>query len=77
MNKIYTCPCCGEKTLPDIGEFDICNICKWQDDPLQRDDPNDDMGANTQSLNQYQAIWRQQYAANNQDKPPARVARAV
>jgi len=58
MNKLYACPCCGENTFEDIGEFDICSICKWEDDPLQRDDPNDDMGANTLSLNDYRKQWQ-------------------
>ena len=57
MNTLYACPCCGEKTLPDIGEFDICPICKWEDYPLQRNNPNDDMGANTKSLIQYRVEW--------------------
>jgi len=57
MKKLYTCPCCGEETLPDIGEFDICSVCKWEDDPLQRDDPYDDMGANILNLTQYRLEW--------------------
>jgi hypothetical protein len=57
MREVNKCPCCGEKTLPDVGEFDICSVCKWEDDPLQRDNPDDNMGANTLSLNQYKAAW--------------------
>lgn len=52
MNK-YPCPCCRELTLPDQGEFDICTVCFWEDDPLQAQDPDDDLGANTLSLNDY------------------------
>ena len=57
MNN-YPCPCCGERTLPDKGEFDLCTVCYWQDDPLQRDDPNDAPGANTLSLNDYRIKWQ-------------------
>jgi hypothetical protein len=57
MKTLHACPCCGKETLPDIGEFDICTVCKWEDDPLQRNDPNDEMGANTKSLNQYRVDW--------------------
>ena len=61
MNNLYACPCCGEKTLEDIGEFDICNLCKWQDDPLQREDHDDKDGPNGGlSLNEYKAAWEAQ-----------------
>lgn len=28
----YRCPCCGSKTLPERGGFDICPVCFWEDD---------------------------------------------
>lgn len=36
MNR-YDCPCCGYPTLPQpdytkMPTFDICYLCKWQDD---------------------------------------------
>ena len=57
IKKIYNCPCCNTKAFEDIGGFDICELCGWQDDPLQRDDPDDDMGANFLSLNDYKKEW--------------------
>ncbi|MCL2198331.1 MAG: hydrolase [Defluviitaleaceae bacterium] len=68
MNTLHACPCCGERTLPDVGEFDICKTCKWEDDPLQREDHDDDMGANMLSLNQYREKWQR----NNEPLTPAR-----
>jgi hypothetical protein len=56
--RLYNCPCCGNQVFEDIGEFEICHICNWEDDPLQREDPNDDMGANTLSLNQFREKWQ-------------------
>lgn len=26
------CPCCGYRTLDELGHFDICDICWWEDD---------------------------------------------
>ena len=71
MNKLHACPCCGSKTLKDVGEFDICNVCKWEDDPLQRKDPNDDMGANTMSLNDYRRDWQRRNQVRNRQAQPA------
>jgi Cysteine-rich CPCC len=56
MNRNYTCPCCGYKTLdeepPDT--FDICEICFWEDDGVQFQDPDFEGGANVISLRQAQ-----------------------
>ncbi len=47
----YTCPCCGYVTLQDgPGGFDLCDICWWEDDSVQRDDPSFRGGANHVSL---------------------------
>ena len=41
-----TCPCCGkENMICDIGAFDICRNCGWEDDPVQRSN-HDAFGAN-------------------------------
>jgi hypothetical protein len=28
----YACPCCGYPTLGSLGEFEICSLCRWEDD---------------------------------------------
>jgi hypothetical protein len=33
----YRCPCCGYPTLVGRNHFDICELCKWEDDG--QDDP--------------------------------------
>lgn len=30
--KLYECSCCGYLTLDNIGGYDICRVCKWEDD---------------------------------------------
>jgi hypothetical protein len=56
MNQIkikYNCPCCGYRTLDsEPGCFDICPVCYWEDDNLQRNDPDYKGGANDISLNE-------------------------
>ena len=53
LKKKYRCPCCGYFTLEDEpGHFDICPVCRWEDDGVQSDDPNYGGGANTMSLNE-------------------------
>lgn len=48
----YTCPCCGYKTLEEEspGSYEICSICKWENDNLQFDNPHRKGGANGVSL---------------------------
>jgi hypothetical protein len=28
----YTCPCCGQRTLSERGAYEICRVCRWEDD---------------------------------------------
>ena len=30
--KLYKCPCCGFYSLKMKSEYEICRICKWEDD---------------------------------------------
>lgn len=30
--ELYTCPCCGHRTLPERGAYEICGECGWEDD---------------------------------------------
>lgn len=52
----YTCPCCGYKTLEEKppGTYEICEICFWEDDPIQYKEPDYKGGANKVSLRQAQ-----------------------
>lgn len=47
-----TCPCCGYKTLDDASIYDICDICFWEDDIIQFNNPDYEGGANIISLRQ-------------------------
>ena len=50
------CPCCGFDTFDknDRGNYSICPICFWEDDPVQFDEPDMTCGANRVSLTEGQ-----------------------
>ena len=50
----YKCPCCGYYTFDKKveGNYEICPVCFWEDDPIQMADPLYEGGANKVSLMQ-------------------------
>ena len=52
------CACCGSLTLTAGGEYEICPVCGWEDDPVQNDDPTFEGGANDMSLEQAQKAYK-------------------
>ncbi|MBC6613219.1 hydrolase (plasmid) [Hymenobacter sp. NBH84] len=52
----YPCPCCHYHTFqePATGEYIICPVCFWEDDPVQAVEPTFVSGANQVSLRQAQ-----------------------
>jgi hypothetical protein len=56
----FECPCCGNLTLeePAPGTWLICDICHWEDDPIQFDDIDCEGGANRVSLRQARKFYR-------------------
>lgn len=51
MENRYKCPCCGALSLDEERDWDICELCWWEDDPYQSDNPDSDGGPNHSSLN--------------------------
>jgi ribonuclease HII len=72
----YACPCCGFLTLPapPPGTFDLCEVCWWEDDPVQFRDPTYEGGANAPSLNQarqnFATIAVSDPAMKGHERPP-------
>lgn len=57
----YSCRCCGAFTLLESGGWEICDVCGWEDDPVQAIDPDFAGGANEMTLRQAQgALHRRQ-----------------
>ena len=46
------CPVCGKYDFEEWGDFDICPVCKWENDGLQHNDHNIPGGANHLSVNE-------------------------
>lgn len=58
--KGKTCPICGKHTFSEDNNFEICPICGWEDDAVQRNEPDYPEGANGMSLNEYKKRWEEQ-----------------
>lgn len=58
VGESYLCPVCGKYTFKSAGNFDICEVCGWEDDLVQLDDPNEEGCANRMSLNQAREAWK-------------------
>ncbi len=69
-----TCPCCGYRTLdsPDVGSYEICPVCFWEDDPAQAADPDSWGGANDPSLREAQRNFAQFEACDTTAIPHVR-----
>lgn len=48
----YFCRCCGYNTLSEFpnGTYEICEICYWEDDYYQTENPMEEGGPNAVSL---------------------------
>jgi hypothetical protein len=52
------CPCCGSRTISELGTYEICKVCGWEDDPVQSADPEYAGGANNESLSEARSTWQ-------------------
>mgnify|MGYP001271624966 FL=1 len=51
------CPCCGIRSLGNLGQYEVCSFCKWQDDTSQSANPDLAGGANSESLRSSREKW--------------------
>ena len=60
MSERFACLCCGFYTLDEEppGTFLLCEVCWWEDDPVQSADPDYRGGANGPSLNEARRFFR-------------------
>ncbi len=54
----FLCPVCAAVVDGDEGTYEICGLCGWEDDPVQRDDPSMAKGANELSLDEARRLVR-------------------
>ena len=48
--RMIRCPCCGCLTIGE--EYDICEVCFWEYDTADQEDPDNAVGPNKVTLNQ-------------------------
>ncbi len=51
------CPCCGRYLFEEKGKYEICPVCGWEDDPIQRREPDYKGGANAEGLRRSREIY--------------------
>lgn len=56
-DNAFLCSVCGAPIPGQRGEYDICAVCGWEDDPAQADDSSYAGGANSHSLDEARALW--------------------
>ena len=58
------CPVCGKYYFSEAGGYEICPVCGWEDDPVQRRFPEMEGGANkdclTEARRKYEAKHEQE-----------------
>ena len=55
---MMVCPVCGKYLFAETGDYDICPVCNWENDPIQSDTPDFSGGANVMSLNEARKAYR-------------------
>lgn len=60
------CDCCGFGVIKEPWE--ICEICGWEDDALQRKDPGFSGGANALSLNEHLEKFLLEYTSERESE---------
>ena len=58
MSSSKRCPVCGKHEFEEENEYEICPICGWEDDLVQRSDPDYRGGANQMSVNEAREAYR-------------------
>jgi hypothetical protein len=60
VGRRYPCPCCDFLTLtkPPTGTFQLCPVCRWEDDNIQFADLDYEGGANQVSLREARENFR-------------------
>lgn len=77
ISPLRDCPCFSAKgVFAADSMIDICETCDWEDDHLQRDQPDFDGGANGPSLNQARENFKI-YGHSNPEQLRRRADRSV
>ncbi|MDY3974542.1 MAG: CPCC family cysteine-rich protein [Veillonella caviae] len=58
MAEKFKCPVCGELTVDEPRYYSLCEVCNWEDDPVQYMYLDRGGGANQMSLNQAREAYK-------------------
>lgn len=58
MEERHNCPVCGKYVFEEYNSLEICDVCLWQDDAIQENDPDYRGGANKMSLNEAKEAYK-------------------
>ena len=58
MAQKHKCPVCGKYEFEAHNCFDVCEICNWEDDAVQENNPDYKGGANKMSLNEAKSAYK-------------------
>ena len=50
--RSHKCPACGKFEFETRSSYEFCEVCGWQDDAYQEENPDEDCCANRMSLNE-------------------------
>lgn len=56
-SDFFACPCCGRRTLEEIGAYDICKVCWWEDDGQDNQNAHIAMGGPNYGISLSQARY--------------------
>ncbi len=57
IDEKHKCPVCGKFEFPHRLSQEICEVCGWQDDIFDEDDPDEFTGANEMELAEYREAY--------------------
>jgi hypothetical protein len=57
MNNTTNCPCCEQHDFTVPNNYEVCPVCHWRDDLVQRKETDFKGGANELSLNEHRVNW--------------------
>jgi hypothetical protein len=64
--ELYKCPCCGFKTLKTKAEYEICRVCRWEDDGNR--EPDNYSSVNRKTLSEASKIFNEKRSAHPDEK---------
>jgi alkyl hydroperoxide reductase subunit AhpF len=65
---VFACPCCDGYSFSEAGGYEICDVCGWEDDPVQA--ANADLAGGANGVRLIEA--RENYRMTNHSDPVRR-----